>query len=173
MLPELVRSMRKVLLLLVGAAVLWVPAASVAGESSPSPSKPTPKADTPGAKSDVSNPASTCQSQRSELNFAASHSGQTFTQFYGTDGGNGRGVGANTFGKCVSTIANHKDKSDGEGGAKSHREDSDKSRRKEGTSPAMICKAMQAKALTHFQTMGMRPNAFGKCVAKQANSKKS
>jgi len=37
----------------------------------------------------------------------------------------------------------------------------------------MICKAMQAKALMHFQTMGMRPNAFGKCVAKQANSKKS
>jgi hypothetical protein len=106
--------MRKVLLLLVGAAVLWVPAASVAGESSPSPSKPTPKADTPGAKSDASNPASTCQSQRSELNFAASHSGETFTQFYGTDGGNGRGVGANAFGKCVSTIAKHKDKSDGE-----------------------------------------------------------
>jgi len=37
----------------------------------------------------------------------------------------------------------------------------------------MIRKAIRAKALTHFQTMGMRPNAFGKCVAKQANSKKS
>lgn len=166
--------MRRVLLLLVGAAVLWVPAASVAGESSPSRPKLTGKVKTPDAKRDVSKPASTCQSQRSELNFAASHGGQTFTQFYGTDDGSRRSVGANAFGKCVSTIAKHRDKSDGEGSAKRHGEGSDKSRRKRGTSPAMICKAMQAKALAHFQTTyGMRPNAFGKCVAGRANSKKS
>jgi hypothetical protein len=166
--------MRKVMLLLVGAAVLWVPAASVAGESSSSPSKLTGKKEAPEAKSGVGNPASTCQSQRSERNFAASHGGQTFTQFYGTDGGNGRGVGTNAFGKCVSAIAKHNDTSDGEDSGKSDGEDSDKSHRKEGTSPATICKAIRAKALAHFQTAyGTRPNAFGKCVAKQANSKKS
>jgi hypothetical protein len=125
--------------------VLWVPAVSVAGDSSPSPSKVTGKAEAPDAKSGVGNPASTCQSQRSERN--------------------GRGA-ANAFGKCVSTIAKHKDKS--------HREDSDKDQRKEGTGPAMICKAKQAKALAHFQARyGTRPDAFGKCVAERANSKKS
>ncbi|HJQ51285.1 MAG TPA: hypothetical protein VJ838_12300 [Gaiellaceae bacterium] len=171
--------MRKVLLLLVGTAVLWVPAVSVAGDSSPRPSMLAAKAGTANAKSDVSTPASTCGSQRSELNFAASHNGHTFTQFYGTNGGKGRGAGANAFGKCVSTIAKHKNKSDSNGSAKSHGEDSAESRGegsakshgKEGSaSPAMTCKAMQADDLAHFQTTyGTRPNAFGKCVAKQAN----
>jgi len=193
--------MRKALLLLVGTAVLWVPAVSVAGDSS----KPTANAKKPDAKSDVSNPAGTCQSQRNKLNFAASHSGQTFAQFYGTNGANGRGAGANAFGKCVSTIAKHKDKSDDEGSAESHSEDSAGSQGKDGgksdgedsakgddegsakshgeggvesqgedsVRPAMICKAMQAKDLAHFETLyGRRPSAFGHCVAKQANSKK-
>jgi hypothetical protein len=157
--------MWKVLLLLVGTAVLWVPAVSVAGDSSPSPSKLTAKTERPDARSEVSNPASTCQSRRTELNFAASHGGGTFTQLYGTDAANGRGGGPNAFGKCVS-VAKHKDKSDGEGSAKSQ----------DGHSfpPAMTCKAIRAKDLAHFQaTYGRRPNAFGKCVAGQAHSKKS
>ena len=158
-----VRLMRKVLLLLVCTAVLWVPAVSVAGDSSPSlSSKLAAKTETP---SDASNPASTCKSQRNGSNFAASHNGQTFTQFYGTNRGKGRGAGANAFGKCVSTVAMHKVESDGKDSAKSHDKDS--------ANPAMTCKAMQANDLAHFQTAyGTRPNAFGKCVAKQANSKR-
>ena len=157
--------MRKILVLLVGTAVLWVPAVSIAGDSSSSPSKPAAKARTPDAKSDeerdapgdVSNPARTCRSQRNGSNFAASHNGQTFSQFYGTNGGKGHGAGTNGFGKCVSTIARHK--------AESHD--------KKSANPAMTCKAMQANDFAHFQTAyGTRPNAFGKCVAKQANSKK-
>jgi hypothetical protein len=165
--------MRKILLLLVGTVVLWGPAGSVAGDSSPSLSKLAAKAETSDAKSDerphasgaVSNPASTCKSQRSEPNFAASHSGQSFTQFYGTNSGTGRGAGANAFGKCVSTIAKHEAKSDAKSGVKSHVG--------VGAAPAMTCKAMRANDLAHFQSVyGTRPNAFGECVAEHANGKK-
>jgi hypothetical protein len=158
--------MRKVLLLLVGTAVLWVPAVSVAGDSSPSqPPKLAAKKETPHVKSDASSPASTCKSQPNDSNFASTHHGQTFTQSYGTNGGKGRGADANAFGKCVSTIATHKAESDSTDTAESEDKDS--------ASPAMTCKAMQANDLAHFQTAyGTRPNAFGKCVAKQANSKK-
>jgi hypothetical protein len=170
-------------------------AASVAGDSSPSlSSKLAAKTETP---SDASNPASTCKSQRNGSNFAASHNGQTFTQFYGTNRGKGRGAGANAFGKCVSTIAMHKAESDGKDNAESHDKDNAESHDKDSAeshdkngaeshdkngaeshdknsaNPAMTCKAMQANDLAHFQTAyGTRPNAFGKCVAKQANSKK-
>jgi hypothetical protein len=153
---------------------LWVPAASVAGDSSPSlSSKQAAKTETAQVKSDASNPAGTCKSQRSGSNFAASHNGQTFTQFYGTKGGKGRGAGANAFGKCVSTGAMHKAESEGKDNAESEGKDSAESNDKNSANPAMTCKAMQANDLAHFQAAyGMRPNAFGKCVAKQANSKK-
>lgn len=104
--------MRKVLLLVVGAAVLWLPAVSVAGDSSSSPSRLAAKTETIHAESDVSAPARTCKSQRNDSNFAASHSGQAFTQFYGTNRGQGNGVGANAFGKCVSAMAKHKTNGD-------------------------------------------------------------
>ena len=163
--------MRKVLLVLVCTAVLWVPAVSVAGDSSPSlSSKLAAKAETP---SDASNSASTCKSQRNGSNFAASHNGQTFTQFYGTNRGKGRSADANAFGKCASTNAMHKAESDGKDSAESHDKNSAESHDKNSGNPAMTCKAMQANDLAHFQTAyGTRPNAFGKCVAKQANSKK-
>jgi hypothetical protein len=168
-----VRLMLNVLLLVVCTTVLWVPAASVAGDSSPSlSSKLSTKTETPNFKSDASSPARTCKSQHDGSNFAASHNGQTFTQFYGTNGGKGRSVGANAFGKCVSTLAMHKAESDGDG-AESDDKDSAESHDKDSASPAMTCKAMQTNDLAHFQTAyGTRPNAFGKCVAKQANSKK-
>jgi hypothetical protein len=187
--------MRKVLLLLICTAVLWVPAVSIAGDSSPSPSsKLAAKTERPSGKSD---PANTCKSQRNGSNFAASHNGQTFTQFYGTNRGKGRGAGANSFGKCVSANgmrtaesdgksraeghAKSSDESEGEDSAKSHAknsdesevEDSAKSHDKNSANPAMTCKAMQANDLTKFQTAyGTQPNALGKCASKQANSNK-
>jgi hypothetical protein len=157
-----------------------VPAVSVAGDSSPSRSpKLGVKTEAPRGKSD--NPASTCKSQRNGSNFAASHNGQTFTQFYGTNHGKGRGAGANAFGKCVSTSGMREAESDGKTRAESHAknnaeskgEDSAESRDKTSANPAMTCKAMQANDLTKFQiAYGTQPNAFGKCVSKQANSNK-
>jgi phage terminase small subunit len=65
--------------------------------------------------------------------------------------------------------ARYRAKSDDEDG-----EDSTEGQGKTSANPAMVCKAMQSKDLAHLQsTYGMRPNAFGKCVAKRARSKKS
>jgi hypothetical protein len=163
--------MRRTLLLVLGVAVLWAPAVSVAGDSSPSPSKPAAKADAPNTRRTVSNPATICQNRRSEANFA--------------------------FGKCVSTIAKHEGKSDNEsqdgdesdGTDSAHSQDQNKqgqddsesdgkdrakSHGGDSASPAITCKAMQANDPAHFRsTYGARPNAFGKCVARHANSKKS
>lgn len=173
---------RKVLLLLGCTAVLSVPAVAVAGDSSAG------KTETARAKSDASNPASTCKSERIGSNFASSHNGRTFSQFYGTNGGTGRGAGANAFGKCVSTIARHQ----AENGRNSSAESPDKhsaekqdegsgddngsngarSHATGGADPATTCKAMQANHASQFQTAyGTLPNAFGKCVSSHATSK--
>jgi hypothetical protein len=152
---------------------LWLPAVSVAGDSSPSqPAKLAAKKETPQVKSEASSRVSTCKSQRNDSNFASSHHGQMFTQSYGpNDGSKGRGAGANAFGKCVSTIAAHMAQNDGKDSAESEGKESEG---KDSANPAMTCKSMQSNDLTHFQAaFGARPNAFGKCVAKQANSKKS
>lgn len=158
--------MRKILLLLAGAAVLWIPAVSVAGDSS-SRSKPASTGaarESSGERRDTpdngSGPAITCKSERSSSTFAATHNKQTFTQFYGTNAGRGGGAGANAFGKCVSTLAKHRAKN----GRKHDLEDD--------VSPAMACKAMRASDHEEFQTTyGARPNAFGKCVSDHAHAK--
>ena len=171
--------MRKVLLLLVGTAVLWVPAASIAGGSSSGPLKPPSATETPDANH-ASNAATTCRSQQSGPNFEASHNGKTFAQFYATNGGKGRGAGANAFGKCVSGIAKHSMESDGKDipgadgkdSAENH-SDSSESHSTESGSPAFACKTMKANDLAHFQTTyGSRPNAFGHCVAAHASGNK-
>ena len=45
-------------------------------------------------------PSQQCRTERADANFAASHGGKTFAQFYGKNKGN-----ANAFGKCVSAKA--------------------------------------------------------------------
>jgi hypothetical protein len=100
-------------------------------------------------------------SQRSQPNFPGSHNGETFAQHYGTNRGKGRGARANAFGKCVSTIA-HKTGNDAESMGRSSGGG--------GGAPALTCKEKRAHDLAGFQTSyGIRPNAFGKCVAAHAN----
>lgn len=144
--------MRKGLLLLAGVAVLWVPA--VAGGSSRRPaSKPAKTKASSHNKGDKSSPARACKGQL---------------------GGKGHGgAGANAFGKCVSRIARHKSERNGkDSAAESQDKDSAESQDKHSANPAMTCRAMQANDLAHFQTTyGTRPNAFGKCVARQAASR--
>jgi hypothetical protein len=53
-----------------------------------------------GEASGEQNAAQTCKAERADANFASSHGGKAFEQFYGT-GKNG----ANAFGKCVSSKA--------------------------------------------------------------------
>jgi hypothetical protein len=57
----------------------------------------------------ANNAAKECKAERADANFAGSHGGKTFEQFYGTNGDNGKGAGkgnGNAFGKCVSSKAN-------------------------------------------------------------------
>jgi hypothetical protein len=174
--------MRKLLFLLAGTALLSLPAVSVAGTSAPSPAKLAAQMcrsiraqdgqttfrqtyhsfagclaqNKPQASQDISNAAKACKSQRSDQNFAASHNGKTFAQFYGTNGGSAHGAGANAFGKCVSTIAKQNAKSD----------------TKSTVAAAKTCNALKKSDLATFQTTyGSGRNAFGKCVSKQSNSK--
>jgi hypothetical protein len=52
------------------------------------------------------NAAKACLAEKDDANFAGSHGGKTFDQFYATNGANGKGKSdsgnGNAFGKCVS-----------------------------------------------------------------------
>ena len=175
--------MRKFVLLVVGTAVLCVPAVSAAATPTPAQLAAqtcksiragetratfklayhsfagclrTQKSD---SKQDVTNAAKTCKAQRAEdpAQFAADHGGKTFNQFYGTNGGSGKGAGANAFGKCVSTLAKQNAHSD----ASSE------------VAAAKTCKALKADLPTFQAAYGTGKNAFGKCVAQQSKASNS
>lgn len=176
--------MRRFLFLLIGTAVLCVPAVSVAANNPPSAGKLAAQMcssirakdgkatfkltyhsfagclgkQTANAKSDVQNAAKTCKAQRSDPNFATEpgHDNKTFNQYYGTNGGSGNGAGANAYGKCVSSIAKQNAQSDV----------------KDTVAATATCKAMRTNDAATFQSnYGTGRNAFGKCVSKQASAK--
>jgi hypothetical protein len=121
--------MRKVLLFVVAVAAIVVPAALAAAPAQ----SPTDyckahrgligtgqdklfktmgacvKQQTAAADVNTVNAAKACMALRDDANFAATHGGKTFAEFYGTSGTNGNGKGGgNAFGKCVSSIASAK-----------------------------------------------------------------
>jgi streptogramin lyase len=169
-----VKVMRKLLLLLAGAAVLCLPAVSVAGTSAPTAAKLAAQAcrsirahdgqklfrqtyhsfagclnkDKPQAAQDISNAAKTCKALKKS-------DPATFQATYGTNGGNTHGAGANAFGKCVSTIAKQKAKDDAA----------------DSVAAAKTCKALKKSDLATFQaTYGTGRNAFGMCVSRQSKA---
>jgi hypothetical protein len=174
---------RKFLIVLIGTAVLCVPAVSVAANSPPGAGKLAAQMcssirakdgkatfkqtyhsfagclgkQASNAKSDIQNAAKTCKAQRTDPNFATEtgHNGETFQQFYGTNGGKGNGAGANAYGKCVSTIAKQNAHSDV----------------KDTVAATATCKALRADTASFQAAYGTGRNAFGKCVSKQANAK--
>jgi len=95
----------------------------------------------------TSNAAKQCAAERADANFAATHDGKTFAQFYGT-GKNGR----NAFGKCVSSKS--------QAAVQELQEDT--------INAAKTCKAERARIGAGPLTTkyGGRANAFGKCVSK-------
>lgn len=164
--------MRKLILLLVGTAVLCIPAVSAAG--APTPTKLATqtcrqiraqegratfrqayhnfagclKQQKPASTQDITNAAKTCKTERSTDPAA-------FRAKYGTNGGSTSGAGANAFGKCVSALAKQNAKDDVS----------------ESVSAAKTCKTLKSSDLATFQaTYGTGKNAFGKCVAKQSNA---
>src|SRR5206468_5872418 len=96
----------------------------------------------------------TCTAQQADPNFAATHDGKTFDQFYGT-GKKDR----NAFAHCVSIVA------------KANRQVEQQGR----LNPARTCRAIRAQLrvslfdLTYGKNRNDR-NAFGKCVSATAHS---
>jgi hypothetical protein len=92
-----------------------------------------------------------CTAEKNDPNFATSHNGQTFDQFYG------RGKkDRNAFANCVSTKA--KASSTAEGQARPN--------------PSRTCRALRTQmGLTAFTTAyGGHRNAYGKCVSHWAHA---
>jgi hypothetical protein len=108
------------------------------------------------AKADVTNAAKTCKAQQADVNFAASHDGKTFDQFYGGNASKGKGADANAYGKCVSQAVSA----------------SVAAQVKATTAAAKTCKAaLKANAASFASTYGSDRNAFGKCVATVSKTK--
>lgn len=109
------------------------------------------------------NAAKECKAEQSDPDFAASHDGKTFAQFYGTNAN-----GSNAYGKCVSQKAREN---------KQQADEQDQER----INAARACRAEQrdsdfasshgGKSFREFYgTNRNGRNAFGKCVSKKAQS---
>jgi hypothetical protein len=98
-----------------------------------------------------------CRAEQADANFAATHGGKTFDQFYGS-GKKGR----NAFAKCVSTKAEASSQAEQQG----------------TPNPAQACQALRlqmgvdAFALAYGTNPNHR-NGFGKCVSKLASVQSS
>lgn len=108
------------------------------------------------AQNDVTNAAESCKAQQADANFAASHGGKTFDQYYGGNDSKGKGAGANAYGKCVSQAVSS----------------SVKSQSAALTTAAKTCKAsLKASAAAFAAKYGTGRNALGKCVSATAKTK--
>ncbi|HVL96608.1 MAG TPA: hypothetical protein VM266_12175 [Solirubrobacteraceae bacterium] len=104
-------------------------------------------------KANQDSAAKACRAERDDANFAASHDGKTFDEFYGT--GKNR---KNAFGKCVSSKSKAASKADV----------------KASVNAAKSCKADRKADATAFAAKwGTKRNAFGKCVSATAKEKQA
>jgi len=166
--------MRKFVLLLIGTAILCVPAVSAAATPTPAQlATQTCKSIRAGetrstfklayhsfagclkqqksdSKQDVTNAAKTCKAERSTDPAA-------FRAKYGTNALSKNGAGANAFGKCVSALAKHN----------AHTDASNE------VAAAKTCKGLKADAPTFQAAYGTGRNAFGQCVAAQSKTSNS
>jgi len=108
------------------------------------------KKQTAQANQNKVNAAKECTTEQADANFAASHGGKTFDQFYGSNGKNGA-VGSNAFGKCVSLKAT----------AKTGEQQSAQ------LNAAKKCRTDALKALTGA---GKKYRNFGACVSDQTKA---
>jgi hypothetical protein len=90
--------------------------------------------------------ASACRTEQGEATFAASHSGKTFAQFYGT------GDLSNAFGKCVAAKASEKSQS----------------QQQATVSAAKTCAGELHASVTTFKA---KYGTFGHCVSLKASGK--
>jgi hypothetical protein len=103
-------------------------------------------------QANVTSANSLCRAEQADPNFASTHGGKTFTQFYGT------GKGRNAFGNCVSLKARSSSKAE-----------------QSELNPARTCSGLRTKLgrplfAVAFGTNASHRNAFGKCVSLVARS---
>ena len=100
-------------------------------------------------KENTAEAKSTCKAEQADPNFAASHGGKTFEQFYGTNKS-----GKNAYGKCVSGKAKAASKEDVE----------------DRVNAAKTCKQWRAANGADWAPYAGKKNGFGKCVSTQAKA---
>ena len=97
--------------------------------------------------------SASCQAQRADASFAASHDGKTFDQFYGT-GKHGK----NAMGNCVSSTS----------------QAATAAQNAATISASRACRAEQkadaAGFASHYGTGAAKANAFGRCVSQKAKA---
>jgi hypothetical protein len=100
---------------------------------------------------DLVTAAEACLAEATDSNFASTHGGKSFQQFYGTNGDL-----SNAFGNCVLKKL----------------QASNAKLAQALTKAAKTCKALRrTDPATFRQKYGSRPNAFAKCVSVQAKLK--
>jgi hypothetical protein len=110
------------------------------------------------AGENADNAAKACKAEQADPNFAGSHGGKSFAEFYGTSG-NAKGKG-NAFGKCVSSRA--KSETDADNKAELNAAKQCKSQRVD----ANFASSHSGKSFSDFYgTNANKKNAFGKCVS--------
>jgi hypothetical protein len=101
----------------------------------------------------TTNASKACDAEQNDTNFAATHGGKTFAQFYGANKNDG-----NAFGKCVSQKAHA----------------AAQAQQQATTNAARDCRAEQKTNPTAFKntygTNANKANAFGKCVSQKAHA---
>jgi hypothetical protein len=108
----------------------------------------------------VSNAAQQCKAEQADANFAATHNGMTFDQFYGTNAND-----KNSFGKCVSTKVQSTVAQQDE-----NLQNAAQQCRAERSDPNFAA-GHGGKSFTDFYgTNHNKKNAFGKCVSQKAKA---
>jgi hypothetical protein len=112
------------------------------------------------AGNEVDNAAQQCKAEQADPNFAASHSGMTFDQFYGTNAND-----RNSFGKCVSGKVQA-----AQAQQQQNLENAAQACRAERSDPNFAA-SHRGKSFTDFYgTNHNKKNAFGKCVSGKAKA---
>lgn len=107
-------------------------------------------------QADLNSANGLCRAEQADPNFAATHDGKTFLQFYGTGAKH-----KNAFGNCVSLKARNSS-----------------ARGQSGMNPARACAALRTQMTVavfrqSFGTNANHSNAFGKCVSIVARTQSS
>jgi deoxyribodipyrimidine photolyase len=115
----------------------------------------------------LKNAAKQCKAERADADFAATHDGKTFQEFYGANKN-----GKNAYGKCVSTKARAQKAADDE--ADAQQVQAFKNAAKECAaerSDAGFAAAHGGKTFEEFYgTNRNKRNAFGKCVSSKSQT---